>query len=131
MNTDPIADLLTRIRNAFMARQLVVEAPHSSLKEGIVEVLKRYEFIDSYETVGEGVNKKLVIELGYDVKGEPRVQKIIRVSKPSLRKYVKAKEIGFIRGGFGIGIYSTSKGIKSDQEAKKEGLGGEFLAKVW
>ncbi len=131
MNTDPIADLLTRIRNAYMAKRMSTNAPYSKVKEQILNVLKKYEFIDTFSVEGDGVNKKLMIDLAYDEEGKPMVNSIKRMSKPSLRKYVKAKDITSVRGGFGIGIYSTSKGIMSDRDARNAGLGGEFVAKVW
>lgn len=131
MNTDPIADMLTRIRNGYMAKKLSVSVPYSSVKERIADVLKRYDYLDTVSVEGEGKNKSLEIELAYNEDGEPRLNHIRRASRPSLRKYIKAKEVGLVRGGFGIAIISTSKGMMSDQEAREAGLGGELVAKVW
>ena len=128
MNTDPIADMLTRIRNAYMARKLDVQVPYSRVKEGIAQVLLKYEYLDQVGVDGEGVNKQLNISLAYDVEGEPKLKKIERVSRPSLREYVKSKDIKYVRGGYGIMIVSTSKGIMAGQEAKKMQLGGEIIA---
>lgn len=94
-------------------------------------VLKQHNFIDTYVVEGDGVKKTIQVVLAYDSNGKPKVEVIRRVSRPSLRKYITAKEIGFTRGGYGISIISTSQGVMADQEAKKKGLGGEVIAEVW
>lgn len=131
MYTDPIADLLTRIRNAYLARKLDVEIPYSKLKEGVAQVLEEYEFIDGLLVEGEGKERKLVIALKYDAQGKPVVEGIRRVSKPGLRKYTKSKTIPSVRGGFGISIVTTSQGVMSGSEAQKKNLGGEVIAYIW
>lgn len=131
MYTDPIADLLTRIRNAYLARKLDVVVPYSKLKEGVAQVLESYEFIDGVIVDGEGIEKHLLIALKYDAQGKPVIEGIRRVSKPGLRKYTKSKAIPAIRGGFGISIVTTSKGVMSGQDAQKKNLGGEVIAYVW
>lgn len=129
--TDPIADALTRIRNGYLAKHISVELPYSKMKEGLLDVLEKFEFIDTYSADGDGIDKKLTVLLAYNEDGSPRVEKIQRVSRPSLRRYIKSKDIGLTRGGFGITILSTSKGLMAAHEAKKEGLGGEVLATIW
>lgn len=131
MYTDPIADLLTRIRNAYAARKIDVELPYSKVKEGIVGVLEKYEFIGGYSVEGEKTEKKLVIALDYREDGMPRIERVRRISRPSLRVYTKAKDLNRTRGGFGISIVSTSQGIMAASEARKQGLGGEVIAEVW
>ena len=131
MYTDPIADMLTRIRNAYTARKLDVPVPYSKIKEGIAAVLERYEYIDRFEVLENEGKKSLQIDLAYTPEGEPRINKLERVSRPSLRKYIKGKDVKYVRGGFGIMIITTSKGVMSGQEAKKAQLGGEIIAKVW
>ncbi len=131
MINEPIADLLTRIRNGYMASLLEVSMPYSTLKEAILKVLEKYEFIDSFEVSGEKVRKEIKVVLAYNELGKPKIAHIQKVSKPSLRKYTKSSEIGYVRGGFGIAIISTSKGIMAEQEARKLKIGGEVIAEVW
>lgn len=131
MYTDPIADMLTRIRNAYLAQKLDVVMPYSKLKEEIVAVLDRHELVDGYSSEGEGATRRLSVVLAYDDKGKPTMTHLKRESKPSLRLYKKAKEIGFVRGGYGLAIVTTSQGVMSDQEARKKNLGGEVIAVIW
>lgn len=125
--TDPIADFLTRIRNASSAGFESVTIPNSKLKEGIVKILKEEGYVKGYETVG----KDLVVALKYSHARESAFEKIIRVSKPGHRIYVGHGEIRAIRGGLGMAILSTPKGILTDAEAKKQKVGGEWLCTIW
>ena len=128
--TDPIADMLTRIRNANQQRHEEVMIPASKLKVQLAEILKNEGFIKGYKVEGEGVIKNIVITLKY--KGNDRViTGLKRVSKPGLRQYAKVNEIPKVLNGLGIAIVSTSKGVMTDKEARKENLGGEILAYIW
>ncbi len=131
MYTDPIADMLTRIRNAYRVGKLEVRMPYSKVKENIAGVLEEYQFIGGYSMEGEGVGHELVIQLDYDEQGRPRIEEIRRISRPSLRQYRKAKELKPVRDGYGIAIVSTNQGIMSDIEARKLSVGGEVIAEVW
>lgn len=132
MNTDPLSDMLTRIRNAVHATHETVEIPASKLKINIAKILKKEGYIDSYEVQELGaVKKKLVIHLKYGPRGEKLISTIKRVSKPGLRVYTSSKEAPRVLGGLGVSIISTSKGLKSDRQARKEKLGGEVLCQVY
>ncbi len=131
MNTDPIADMLTRIRNANVVSHETVSMPLSKLKLSVAELLKSEGFIAGYSVKEEGKFKSLVIELKYDEKGKPVITNLQRVSKPGLRTYCKAKNLPQVFGGLGISIVSTSKGLLTDRKARKENLGGEILCNVW
>ncbi len=131
MLTDPIGDMLTRIRNAIMAKKKeVVVEPTSKLKMAILDVLKREGYIEGYKIEGEGVKKKIIVYLKY-YQGKPVIQVIERVSKPGRRIYVGVDEIPKVYNGLGIAILSTSKGVLSDREAKKLRVGGELICKVF
>ena len=131
--TDPIADLLTRIRNAIMAGHKVVEAPASNLKKEIARILFEKGYILSYKVVeGENPQGILKIALKYNPKNKrPAIKKIERVSRPGLRQYASADEIPRVLNGLGIAIISTSRGVMTDKEAKKENVGGEVLCFVY
>ena len=129
--TDPIADLLTRIRNGMRARKTQVEVPWSRIKERIVGVLVSEGFLTEFSIVEQGHRKLLRVFLKYDAQNRPVINGLKRVSRPSLRTYVGQREIPSIRGGFGINILSTSAGVLVDREATKRGLGGEVLCSVW
>ena len=131
--TDPIADLLTRIRNAIMAGHKVVEAPASNLKKEVARILFEKGYILSYKVVeGEGVQGVLKIALKYNQKTKkPAIKELQRVSRPGLRHYASVDEIPRILNGLGIAIISTSKGLMTDKEAKKEKIGGEVLCYVY
>jgi small subunit ribosomal protein S8 len=131
--TDPIADLLTRIRNAIMAGHKVVEAPASNLKKEIARILFEKGYILSYKVVeGDGVQGVLKIALKYNSKSKkPAIKEIQRVSRPGLRKYSGTEELPRVLNGLGIAIISTSKGLMTDKEAKKEKIGGEVLCYVY
>ena len=131
--TDPIADLLTRIRNAILAGHKVVEAPASNLKKEIARILFEKGYILSYKVVeGEGVQGVLKIALKYNSKSKkPAIKEIQRISRPGLRQYKGVDEIPRVLNGLGIAIISTSKGLMTDKEAKKEKIGGEVLCYVY
>jgi small subunit ribosomal protein S8 len=129
--TDPIADLLTRIRNANGARKEQVDVPWSRHKEAIVRVVVDEGFLSSYSVVEDGVKRTLRVVLRYDGNHRPVIQMVKRVSRPSLRVYVGATEIPPIRGGLGIHILSTPAGVLVDREARKRKVGGEVLCSIW
>jgi small subunit ribosomal protein S8 len=131
--TDPIADLLTRIRNAIMAGHKVVEAPASNLKKEVARILFEKGFILSYKVIdGDGPQGVLKIALKYNSKSKkPAIKEIQRVSRPGLRQYIGVDEMPRVLNGLGIAIISTSKGLMTDKEAKKEKIGGEVLCYVY
>ena len=129
--TDPIADMLTRIRNALVAKHEVVEVPASNMKKEIARLLLQEGYITSYDLVEEGVQGKIVITLKYGPNGEKVISGLKRVSKPGLRIYAGHDELPKVLGGLGIAIISTSKGVMTDKEARKNNHGGEVLAYVW
>ena len=131
MNTDPIADMLTRIRNANMVSHPTVELPSSKLKLELAKLLKSEGFISDYSERVEGKFKYLTIVLKYDSHNKPVISNLQRVSKPGLRTYMKAKNLPQVFGGLGIAIVSTRKGLLTDRKARKENLGGEVLCYVW
>ena len=131
MNTDPIADMLTRIRNANLVSLPSVELPSSKLKVALARLLKEEGFIKNYSENTEGKFKTLVIELKYDEADKPVITSLKRVSKPGLRTYSKAKNIPQVMGGMGVAIVSTSKGLLTDRKARKENLGGEVLCYIY
>jgi small subunit ribosomal protein S8 len=131
--TDPIADLLTRIRNAILAGHKVVEAPTSNLKKEIARILFEKGYILSYKVI-DGENKQgvLKIALKYNPKSKkPAIKKIERASRPGLRKYIGVDDMPRVLNGLGIAIISTSRGLMTDKEAKKENIGGEVLCYVY
>jgi small subunit ribosomal protein S8 len=131
--TDPIADLLTRIRNAILAGHKLVEAPASNLKKEIARILFEKGYILSYKVVdGETKQATLKIALKYNPKSKkPAIKKIERASRPGLRKYIGADDMPRVLNGLGIAIISTSKGLMTDKEAKKENIGGEVLCYIY
>ncbi|GAB6932371.1 30S ribosomal protein S8 [Calditerricola satsumensis] len=129
--TDPIADMLTRIRNANMVRHDMVEVPASKLKREIAEILKREGFIRDAEYIDDGKQGILRIFLKYGPNNERVITGIKRISKPGLRVYAKKDEIPRVLGGLGIAILSTSKGVMTDKEARKANVGGEVICYVW
>ena len=129
--TDPIADMLTRIRNANMARHEKLELPASTLKKQIAEILKREGFVRDYEFIEDNKQGVLRVFLKYGVNDQHVITGLKRISKPGLRVYAKADEIPRVLNGLGIAIVSTSKGILSDKEAREQTVGGEVLAYVW
>jgi small subunit ribosomal protein S8 len=129
--TDPIADMLTRIRNANSVYHDKVEIPASKIKRAIVEILKLEGFVKDYELVSDNKQGVLRVSLKYGANREKVITGIKRISKPGLRVYAKSDQLPRVLGGLGIAIISTSKGIMSDKQARKEGLGGEVIAYVW
>ena len=133
MNTDPIADMLTRIRNANMVSLNEVDMPSSKLKVELAKLLKSEGYVEDYAVVDKENSsfKTLKITLKYDEKSKHVISNLQRVSRPGLRNYCKAKDIPQVLGGMGIAIISTSKGLLTDRKAKKENVGGEILCYVW
>ncbi|BCR35343.1 30S ribosomal protein S8 [Mariniplasma anaerobium] len=129
--TDPIADMLTRVRNANRMRHEKVEMPASRLKADILAVLKKEGFIVSYNVVKEGVQGKIVVTLKYTDLKERVIKGLKRISKPGLRVYTSVDELPKVLNGLGIALISTSKGIMTDREARLAQVGGEVLAYVW
>jgi small subunit ribosomal protein S8 len=131
MMTDPIADMLTRIRNAVRVERPNVEMPVSKVKRGLADVLKREGYIWDWREVDAAPVKQLRIDLKYGPNGERVIQRIRRVSKPGRRVYSKARDLRPVLDGLGISILSTSRGVVSDREARQRNLGGEVLCEVW
>ena len=129
--SDPIADMLTRIRNAIMVRHDSVLVPSSRMKLAIARVLKEEGFINDYEVVRGKPHRVIKIYLKYIDQNEPVLAGLERVSKPGLRVYTGREEIPRVRGGLGIAIVSTSKGVMTGQQAWRQGVGGELLCYVW
>jgi small subunit ribosomal protein S8 len=129
--TDPVADMLTRLRNANSAHHDSVSMPSSKLKTNVAVILKREGYIASWKTEDARVGQALTLELKYGQNRERSIVGIKRVSKPGLRVYAKSTEIPKVHGGLGIAILSTSSGLLTDKEATKKGVGGEVLAYVW
>ena len=129
--TDPIADMLTRIRNANSSKHKTVDIPSSKMKLGIAEILFKEGYIKSFEELNDNSQGVIRITLKYDEKGGRVIDGIKRISKPGLRVYAAKDELPQVLNGLGIALISTSKGIKTDKEARAEGLGGEVLAYVW
>lgn len=129
--TDPIADMLTIIRNALVVRREVVEIPVSNTKKAIAQILLDEGYIGGYEVKGEGLDSKIVVTLKYGAKGEKVITGLKRISKPGLRIYAGYDELPRVLNGMGIAIVSTPKGVMTDREARKLHHGGEILAYVW
>ncbi len=127
--SDPISDMLTRIRNGQSARKVSIEVPASKVKEAIAKVLLDEGYILSYKIVGEGSQKNIFIELKY-FEGVPVIEKIQRYSKPGLRIYRGKEDLPKVLGGLGVAIVSTSAGVMSDRQAREKGIGGEVLCIV-
>ena len=129
--TDTIADMLTRMRNANSMGYADVTVPASKLKVELARILKEEGFIKDYKVVGEDAQKNILLTLKYGNKKEKVITGLKRISKPGLRVYVKSDEVPKVLNGLGISIISTSKGIMTDKQARKENLGGEVLAYIW
>ena len=127
--TDPIADMLTRIRNGQKARKVSVSMPASSAKEAVARVLKEEGYITDFASAGEGAAKTLSVELKY-FEGVPVIERIERASRPGLRVYRGKEELPKVLGGLGVAIVSTSAGVMSDRQAREKGIGGEVLCIV-
>ncbi len=131
MMTDPIADMLTRIRNGNNARHDSVDIPASNIKKEMAQILLDEGFIKGFDIIEDKKQGIIRIELKYGKYNEKVISGIKRISKPGLRVYVKSDEVPRVLGGLGIAILSTSKGIKTDKDARKEGIGGEVICYVW
>ena len=130
--TDPIADMLTRIRNGVQANMSAVDVtPCSKVKVEIAKILKKEGYIDNYAVEGEGIEKKIVVTLKYGPRGEKVITGIKRISKPGLRVYAKGDNLPKVLNGLGVAIISTSNGMRTDREARKQHIGGEVIAYVW
>ncbi len=129
--TDPIADMLTRIRNANSSKHKTVDVPASNMKKAIAKILFEEGYIKAFEEIKDDAQGIIRITLKYDEKGARVIDGIKRISKPGLRVYASKDELPQVLNGLGIALISTSKGIKTDKEARNEGLGGEVLAYVW
>lgn len=129
--SDPIADMLTRIRNANMVSHQTVDVPASKLKVELARVLKEEGYIAGYEVKEAGKFKVISITLKYEANGKPVITKLERISKPGLRSYSKSKNLQKVLGGMGVAIVSTPKGLLTDRKARKENVGGEVLCYVY
>ncbi len=129
--TDPIADMLTRIRNASNSKFKTVDVPASNMKRAIADILYKEGYIRAYEEVKDEAQGVIRISLKYDEKGTKVISGLKRISKPGLRVYASKEDLPKVLNGLGIALISTSKGIMTDKEARKENLGGEVLAYVW
>lgn len=128
--TDPIADLLIRIKNAHLAKKAVILVPHSKVKVSILKILLAEGYIESFTVVGEEPKLEIEVQLKY-VRKQPALSGVRRLSKPGRRLYVSAKEIPRTLAGYGLTILSTNRGILSDADARKQNVGGELLCKIW
>lgn len=131
MMTDPIADMLTRIRNGNNARHDSVDIPASNIKKELAQILLSEGFIKGFDVIDDGKQGIIRVDLKYGKHNEKVISGIKRISKPGLRVYVKSDEVPRVLGGLGIAILSTSSGIKTDKVARKEGVGGEVICYVW
>ena len=128
---DPIADMLTRIRNAQVARHDTVTMPASNMKKSIAKLMQNEGFIKSYEVIDDGLQGEIKITLKYLDKKQPVIVGLKRISKPGLRVYASCEDLPKVLGGLGVAIISTSKGVMTDRMARKEHLGGEVLCYIW
>ena len=131
MVIDPIADMLTRMRNALQAKHKNVSVPTSKMKLALVNLLAKEGYIESYKVEGEGVNANIVINFKFGPNNEKVIQGLKRISKPGLRIYANAEDLPQVLNGLGIAIISTSKGLMTDRDARKQNIGGEVVAYVW
>jgi small subunit ribosomal protein S8 len=131
MMTDPIADMLTRIRNAGSARHAATSCPSSKQKLAIASVLQRAGFLHSVKVEERDGHQSLVLGIRYDEAGRPLIDGIQRISKPGRRVYVGKEDLPRVRNGLGVAVISTSRGVLSDREAREQNLGGELLCEVW
>jgi small subunit ribosomal protein S8 len=129
--SDPIADMLTRLRNAAMARHAFVTMPSSKMKEAIAAILKSEGFIQDFEVLADGVKKTLRVQLKYTTERQPVLSGLKRISRPGRRVYSGREEIPLVLSGMGIAIVSTPKGVMTGRDARRQGVGGEVLAFVW
>lgn len=131
MMTDPVADFLARIRNAQLVKHTELVLPSSKMKLRIAEILSNEGYVGSVREEKDDKQGKLHVGLKYDAEGRPVIEGLRRVSKPGLRVYKAAKDLPTVRGGMGMAVVSTSRGVMSDQQARQENIGGEVLCYVW
>ena len=135
MVNDTIADMLTRVRNANLARHKIVQIPSTKMTRSITSVLLEEGFIENFEEIGDGINginRQILLSLKYKGReGEPVITSLKRISRPGLRVYANRKELPRVLGGLGVAIISTSKGVLTDNKARHKGLGGEVLCYIW
>jgi small subunit ribosomal protein S8 len=131
MHTDPVADMLVRMRNAIKEKKETADVPYSKFKEEIIKVLKAEGYVQSYEIIQRGARKFVRLQIKYGDDKTPIITKMVRISRPGCRTFVGEREIPKVLGGFGIAILSTSKGVLSNREARRQKAGGELLLKVW
>jgi len=129
--TDPVADLLARLRNAIHARQQKIELPASKLKLEIARILKEEGYISNYKVAEEKGRRVLRLFLKYDAGNEASITKLVRISRPGCRVYVRRSEIPRVLGGLGINILTTPKGVMTGRQARRQGVGGEVLCEIW
>jgi small subunit ribosomal protein S8 len=129
--SDPIADLLTRIRNGLIARHAEVRIPHSRVKARIAEILAQEGYIADVEIVPAGVRSEIKVKLKYTASRDPVIKGLKRISKPGLRVYKGRLDLPRVQGGLGVAVLSTSKGVMTDKEARRQKVGGEVLCEVW
>ena len=129
--SDPIADMLTRVRNANMAEKKIVSLPHSKIKSEVARLLKQEGFISDFSVDEDNGKSILNLFLKYTLEREPVIQGLRRISKPSCRRYANAEEVPRVLGGIGIAILSTSSGLMTDSEAREKNIGGEILCYIW
>ena len=129
--SDPIADMLTRVRNANMAEKKIVSLPHSKIKSEVARLLKQEGFISDFSLEDNNGKSILNLFLKYTLEREPVIQGLRRISKPSCRRYANAEEVPRVLGGIGIAILSTSSGLMTDSEAREKNIGGEILCYIW
>jgi small subunit ribosomal protein S8 len=129
--SDPIADMLTRVRNANMAEKKIVSLPHSKIKSEVARLLKQEGFISDFSVEDNNGKSILNLFLKYTLEREPVIQGLRRISKPSCRRYTNAEEVPRVLGGIGIAILSTSSGLMTDSEAREKNIGGEILCYIW
>ena len=129
--SDPIADMLTRVRNANMAEKKIVSLPHSKIKNEVARLLKQEGFISDFSVEDDNGKSILNLFLKYTLEREPVIQGLRRISKPSCRRYTNAEEVPRVLGGIGIAILSTSSGLMTDSEAREKNIGGEILCYIW
>lgn len=131
MMTDPIADMLTRIRNALAARHSKVDVPASRLKTELARILKEEGYIQNFKIAEEGARKTIKVYLKYQPDGRPVISRLERVSRPGARVYVGRSEVPRVLGGMGVNILTTPRGVMTGRDARKAGVGGEILCQVW
>ncbi len=131
MMTDPIADFLTRIRNALMIKRGLVRTKDSKISRRIAEILEKNGYIEGVAYEGEGLERSIVLKLKYDTDGKPVIDGLKRISRPGLRIYMQAAELPKVLGGLGLAIVSTSKGVITCKDAQDKNVGGEILCHVW